>query len=208
MAKAITSEKIFIPEARLSFPVIDKPKQYIGEDGKPQGEPKFSFTLLLDPSNKLHVPVIAKIKSEAGRIAKEFFDPIPKAFSQPGCKTLCYGLGNDLDKVYDGYADMFYVKLSSNSRIPVVGRRKDAKTGKFTQLQAGDAEWPYAGCFVNATMTMWTQDSHGRKAINGNAIGLQFVRDGEAFGGGAPANPDAEFEALEDSAETGTDPFG
>lgn len=207
MAKSITSEKIFLPEVRLSFPELERPKAFKNDKGEVQGEPTFGATLLLDPSNKAHAAAIAKIKGEAGRIAKEFFaEGIPKAFSQPGCKTLCYGNGNDLDKVYAGYEDMFYVKAKNSNRVPVVGRRKNPETGKFTQVVPGDAEWPFAGCYVNATVTLWTQNSHGRKAINGNLIAIQYVKPGEAFGGGGPADPDSEFEALEDGAAV--DPFG
>jgi hypothetical protein len=48
-------------------------------------------------------------------------------------------------------------------------------------------------------VTVWAQDSHGRKGINGNLLAIQFVRDGQAFGK-APINIDDEFEALEGEA--------
>src|ERR1041384_2700577 len=109
MAKSITSEKIQLKNVRLSFPTLDKPSAY--KDGQ---EPSFSASFLLDPSNKEHAAAIAKIKSEAGRIAKEFFtDGVPKAFANPGCKELCFGKGDDMEKVYDGYEGMFWIKGKS-----------------------------------------------------------------------------------------------
>lgn len=196
MAKNVTSEKIVLNNVRLSFPALDKPKAF-----KADQEPKFESTFLLDPTNKDHAAAIAKIKAESARVAKVQFDgEIPKSLEK------CWGLGNDLDKVYDGYADMFWIKAKSPSRVPIVGRRKNAD-GKFQILGAGDAEWPYAGCFVNATVTVWAQNSHGRKAINGNLIAIQFVKDGDAFGGNRTAVPEDEFQALEDSGEAGVDQF-
>lgn len=200
MAKSITSEKIQLTNVRLSFPTLDKASAY--KEGQ---EPSFAASFLLDPSNKEHAVQIAKIKSEAARIAKAFFtDGVPKSFSNPGCKELCFGKGDDLEKVYDGYEGMFWIKGKSYSRVPIVGRRKN-DSGKFSPVAPGDKEWPYAGCYVNATITLWTQNSHGRKAINGNLVAIQFVKDGEAFGGGRTANPDEEFQALEDGE--GSSPF-
>ena len=196
MAKNVTSEKIPLTNVRLSFPALDKPKAF-----KEGIEPKFEASFLLDPTNKDHAAAIAKIKAESARVAKIQFDgEIPKSLEK------CWGLGDDLDKVYEGYAGMFWIKAKSASRVPVVGRRKNAD-GKFQILGAGDKEWPYAGCFVNATLTVWAQNSHGRKAINGNLIALQFVKDGDAFSGNKTAVPEEEFQALEDSGEAGVDPF-
>jgi hypothetical protein len=193
MAKNVTSEKIQLTNVRLSFPALDKPRSF-----KEGVEPKFEASFLLDPSDKTHAATIAKIKSESARVAKIQFDgEIPKSMEK------CWGLGDDLDKVYDGYEGMFWVKAKSATRVPVVGRTKNAE-GKFTQLVPGDDKWPYAGCYVNASITVWAQNSHGRKAINGNLIAIQFVKDGDAFGAGRQAVPEEEFEALED---TGPDPF-
>lgn len=196
MAKNVTSEKILLKRVRLSFPNLERPQAF--KEGQ---EPKFNSAFLLDPSDKEHAKIIAQIKEESAKVAKIQFDGvIPKNLEK------CWGLGNDLDKVYEGYADMFYIKAKSSARVPVVGRRKNAD-GKFPLLGPSDAEWPYAGCYVNATVTVWAQNSHGRKAINGNLIAVQFVEDGDAFSGNKTAIPEEEFEALEDSGEPGADPF-
>ena len=197
MAKSVTSESIILPNVRLSFPNLDKPT-VIGKD--PNETPKYRASFLLDPSNQEHAPVIAKLLSEAQRIAKVYWEgDVPKSLEK------CFGKGNDLDKVYDGYADMVFVKANSATRIPIVGRTKGAD-GKFVPLAPGDAQWPYAGCYVNAKISLWTQGSHGRKAINGNLLSMQFVKNGEAFGGRTDSDPDADFQALGDEAP-GADPF-
>ncbi|MFD1244790.1 ssDNA-binding protein [Paralysiella testudinis] len=67
---------------------------------------------------------------------------------------------------------------------------KDAKT----HLDSTSGK-PYAGCYVNAKIDIWAQDSQYGKRINAGLSGVQFIRHGEAFGGGAPAT-EADFADL------------
>lgn len=200
--KAITSEPIKVKGARLAFVQLDKATKI----GKSEDEvAKYRLTALLDPSNKDHAVTIDKIKSEAKRIALEMWDgEIPKSLEK------CFGSGNDLDKIYNGFADMFFIKLNNSSLPPIVGRTKDPGTGTFIQLQPGKPGFPYGGCYGNLTLTTWTQDSHGAKRIGGNLLAVQFSHDGESFGGGSKANADDEFESLPEGttgAPAGKDPF-
>lgn len=160
--------------------------------------PKFRAQFLLDPSNAEHAAAIKRIKSEAKRIAELTFEG-----KIPNSLELCFGNGNDLDKVYDGYADMFYLKANNENRVPVVGRRKGTND-RFVLVQKGDPEWPLAGDYVNVSITLWCQHSHGRKGINGNLLAIQFIKTGERFGH-PDADPDDEFEALEDGGTEGSD---
>jgi len=42
---------------------------------------------------------------------------------------------------------------------------------------------------------LWAQDNQFGKRVNAELLGVQFVRDGEPFGGGKPATPE-DFEDL------------
>ena len=42
----------------------------------------------------------------------------------------------------------------------------------------------YAGCYVNAIITLWAQNNSYGKRVNAQLDGVQFVRDGEPFGDG------------------------
>ncbi len=53
---------------------------------------------------------------------------------------------------------------------------KDAKT----HLYATDGK-PYAGCYVNASIDIWAQDSQYGKRVNAGLRGVQFIRDGDKF---------------------------
>lgn len=184
--KSVTSEIIQLPKVRLSFPRLDKPKAF-----QPGQAERFEATFLLDPSNQNHAKVIARIKSEAARICREHwgdkFDAVKKEIKQRHLQD-----GND--KSYDGYKDMLYVATHNTTRPVIVDRN-------VKPVVPSDTQWPYAGCYVNGTVTLWTQDNQFGKAVNVNLRGIQFVEDGKAFGGAAPIEADDEFEAMEGDGE-------
>jgi hypothetical protein len=54
----------------------------------------------------------------------------------------------------------------------------------------------YAGCYVNAIITLWVQNNSYGKRVNAQLDGVQFAKDGEPFGaGGIDAD---EFDLLDD----------
>jgi hypothetical protein len=64
-------------------------------------------------------------------------------------------------------------------------------------LVAADGK-PYAGCWVNATVEIYTTGKPNM-GVRCGLLGVQFLKDGDAFGGGTPPNPD-DFEALAEGA--------
>jgi hypothetical protein len=199
MAKSITSEQIMAKNARLAFVQLDKPTK-IGKN--PEEIAKYRVTVLLDPSDADHAAIIKQVKGEGARIAKEFWEgTVPKSLE------LCFGNGNDLDKVYNGFEDMFYIRLSSTDLPPIVGRQKNPSTKTFLQLSPGETGFPYSGCYGNVALTLWTQDSHGRKGLNGNLCAVQFIKDGESFRGAPPADPNRTFDDYAGDEDT-ADVFG
>lgn len=174
-----TSEKIPLNNVRLSFPKLFKARAF-----KEDQEPRFEAAFLLDPSNKDHAKTIKLIKDTANALLVEHFGKtVPK-----GIKT-CFGLSDETDKEYDGYEGMFWITSSNRQRPVVVNRDR-------TPLTEADGVI-YAGCYVNANITLWVQDNQYGKRINANLRSVQFVRDGEAFGV-EPVDAEEEFEPLED----------
>ena len=109
-----------------------------------------------------------------------------------GGLILCFGNGNDLQKVYDGYKDMFYVKLSDTSR-PLIGNRAGGI------VVEGDPQCPYSGCIVRARISPWVYFPTAKRpqsanGVNFNFRSLQFVEDGAAFGGGGSRTAEEEFD--------------
>lgn len=197
MAEKIPQVVITAKDVRGAFLRIHKAEaRKDPKTGEPRGKAKFSGTLLFDPSRVDHAATIKEIKADAKRILDTRYGvgTWPKANPATGLGGLimCFGNGNDLPKIYDGYKDMWYLKLSDTNR-PLLGNR----AGKA--VVEGDPQCPYSGCYVNAKISLWAYDNES-KGINANFRSLQFVRDGEAFGGGGNRSAEDEFEALGDTA--------
>jgi hypothetical protein len=173
-----------ITNARIAFPDLYEAKAFEG------GNPRFGATLILDPekSEKL----IAEIKANMAVVAKEKWgakaDGIMKTLASTG--KLCLRDGNDKSE-YDGFKNMMYITAGRNAKDgppKVIDRNRADLTA--------DSGKPYGGCVVNASVEIWAQDNNFGKRINAQLRGVQFVADGDAFSGSAPATAD-EFEELE-----------
>ena len=175
--------KVVLKNVRLSFPAIWKPEQYMG-----QGEPRYKASFLFEPTSDsakaVNAAIMEAAKEAYGDKAKMVLDAIkgsPKEF------PLSKG---DL-KDYEGYAGMLVLSSANKMRPDIRDRDK-------TPLTQQDGR-PYAGCYVNAVVDIWAQVKNG-KAIRCKLLGIQFVRDGDAFSGGERAKDD-DFEDLGDGAD-------
>jgi hypothetical protein len=106
--------------------------------------------------------------------------------------------GDDKPK-YEGFPGNRYLSPSSDAKPTVMHGRTREPIGKTDGTV-------YSGCVVNAKVELWVQDNQWGQRVNATLLGVQYVKDGDAFGAGAtPANPD-DFPdlAVEEGAE---DPF-
>jgi hypothetical protein len=172
-------DQLRLENVRLSFPDLWEAKK-VGD-----GEPKFSAAFLLD--KKEHEDLIVQCKTIAWAAAKEHFKD--KAKELIAKKKLTIFLHEGSEKDYEGYSDENMFISASSKRRPVVMDRDK------TPLVESDGR-PYAGCYVNAVVRIWVQDNQYGKRINAELMGVQFVRDGDAFGA-APLSDDA-FENLDE----------
>lgn len=201
-------EIVMVPKARLAFARLEKPVQGTDAAGNPRGKAKYSCTLLLDPSDKEQNATIAKIKAAATKVVTAKWGPKeswPKANPATGMGGLiaCFGNGNDLPKVYDGYKDRFYVKCSDTT-APQIGSRR----GKQIVYDQRDNQWhvfdkeamrildevvspdevPYSGCFVRASISPWVyfpsvKNPQSANGFNMNLRMVQFLEPGQGFAG-------------------------
>jgi hypothetical protein len=227
---------ITINEGRVSFFNAVEPKYRTDKFGRqvktrPDGsavKPQYRMTWLLDPSNAQAAATIAEIKAEAARQLDLYFggrDKWPKDNTQTGTKGIlpCFGNGNDLPKVYDGYKDMFFIKVS-DSTAPIIGDRRgrqvvfetdnawhvvDRATGKTTEEVVDPAGVPYGGAFCRGRISLYVYNNE-QAGVNSNFRSVQFVRPGEAFGG-AKRDAKDELEAMAGDAApaqaAGNDPW-
>jgi hypothetical protein len=173
-----------LKNVRLSFPKLFKPEAVSAGD-----TPKHGAVLLLSKEDSQCSVIGKTIQS----VAKDkWADKAPAILKslEAGGKT-CY---NDGDKKveYDGFDGCNYVSANNAARPLVIDRDR-------TPLTESDGR-PYAGCYVNASLDVWAQDNNYGKRINATLRGVQFVKDGEAFTGSAPATVD-EFDDLGDIPE-------
>jgi hypothetical protein len=69
------------------------------------------------------------------------------------------------------YEGKMTIKASTKKRPLVIDRDKSPITE--------DDNIVYAGCYVNAIVTLWGQNNQFGKRVNAQLDGVQFVRDGE-----------------------------
>ncbi len=166
---------IMLKNVRLSFPSLFQTEKFGGEDTG-----KFAATFIL--SKKDHAKEIESLKAAINE----------------GIKTELKGAAVPADKVClkDGdllgrpeYADSYVIKATTKRRATVIDRDK-------APLVEEDGR-PYSGCYVNAMVDFWYQNNTYGKRVNANLLGVQFVKDGESFGGGHTDVSNA-FDEVED----------
>lgn len=171
------AKKVMLRNARLSFPSLWKTEEYNGTDTE-----KYAATFLIAKDD----PQVKAIKAAMKEVAEEKFGtPLPKKL------PLCLKDGDDSD--YDGYEGHFSIKATTKRRPVVIDRQKTPVTE--------DDGVVYAGCYVNASVEIWAMDNSYGKKILCSLNGLQFVKDGEAFGAGG-SNAMSDFDELDDADDT------
>ena len=173
----MSDSKMKLKSVRLSFPSLFKKAVFDGV------ETKFEATFLIN--KKTQSDLVKLIDSTIDQFLVDKFGEgkIPK-----GIKRTCFVDGDDKD--YDGYAGHMAFKAGTTRRPTIIDRDK-------TPLVEEDGK-PYAGCYVNAVVDLWYSDHpKGGKQVLGNLLGVQFAKDGDAFGSGS-IDVDDEFDDLDD----------
>lgn len=184
--------KVILKNARLGFPALWEPKA-MDADSKP----RYGAALIIPPDH----PQVDELNNAIDKVGAEKWGvkgaATVKALRQ--ADKVCLHDGN-LKADYDGFEGNLYVSAASpgDGPAPTVVDRARNRVGKADGIV-------YAGCYVNAVIDVWAQDNGFGKRVNASLSGIQFVRDGDAFGGSRPAAPD-DFEALDDE-EGGDDPL-
>ena len=169
-------------QGRLSFEHIFKASA--GNNG---GDPKFSANLLIAKGGAEE----QQVQSAIERAAKDRWGAkAPQILAQlRGQDRVCIHNG-DL-KSYDGYAGMDYVAASNPNRPVVVNRRGQP-------VAEGESGAPYSGCYVRMNLEIWAMDNQFGKRVCATLRGVQFVKDGDAFSGGASPMAASDFSDLGD----------
>lgn len=165
-----------LKNVRLSFPSLFKKAEFDG------AATKFEATFLLDKDSQ--ADQVAMVEQKIEEFLKEKF---PKG-APKSIKRTVFVDGDTKD--YDGYENQMAFKGSNNKRPTLIDRDKTPIIEEDNIL--------YAGCYVNAIVDLWYSDHpKGGKQVLGNVLGVQFVKDGDAFGADTTADVD-DFDIVED----------
>jgi len=174
-----TNGQVTLRDVRVSYPNLFEPRAF-----SPGDREKFSATFLIEKGSENQKVVEDAIRAVA---RGKWGDNVPNPLKHP--------LRDGSEKESAGYtADQVFFSANTTKRPVIVNRTAEP-------VVDGDPEAPYAGCYVNATVSFWAMDSAYGKRVCCELRGVQFVRDGDAFGGGSPA---VGFESLDgDKAPAG-----
>lgn len=185
--------RIMLRDVRIAFAsAIFTPESVRG------GKPRYSANFLLPPDH----PQVDKINSAMKAVAKAKWGDDAAAIFKRLEKTDKLALHDgDLKSKYAGFAGNLYVAAASQEAVRPTVLHKDGRT----PIVASDGII-YSGCYVNVSLEFWAQgqESGFGERINAQLRGVQFLRDGESFGGGQAAEAD-EFEDLSDTGEDDND---
>jgi len=177
--------RMMIKGARLAFPNVFTPQSTNG------GKPRYTCTLILEGEH----PQLAAVDKTIKAVAKaKWGERAGKIYEGLKAKdNLCLHDG-DTKAEYEGFEGNVFISCAApeGGRPTVIDADKTPLTEKDGKI--------YAGCYVNASIEIWAQDDANGKRINARLRGIQFYRDGDAFGGGRPADAD-EFDDVSDGAD-------
>ena len=153
--------KMILKNVRLSFPSLFKKAEFDGV------ATKFEATFLVDKDNQ------SSLVDQVNTAIDKFLEgKFPKG-APKSIKRTVFTDGDTKD--YSGYENQMAFKGSNTKRPTVINRDKSPIVEEDDVL--------YAGCYVNAIVDLWYSDHpKGGKQVLGNVMGVQFVKDGEAFG--------------------------
>jgi hypothetical protein len=175
--------KVILKDVRLAFPAIHE------ADAIDDGEPRFGGKFIFSPKSA-NAKIMEKALSDAAKEQKKWEKNPEQILTGLKKKDkVCFYKEPYAKKdgtIYAGFEGNYYVSASNESRPNVKDR--DGKT----PLVAKDGK-PYGGCYCNIVIDVWAQDNKWGQRVNATLLGVQFVRDGDKFAGGA-AFSDDDFE--------------
>jgi len=178
--------QVLIPNARLGYPKLFKAE---GIKNDASSKPRYGCQLYLPKSE---TATCKALQAEIDRLSKLNFKGI-----KPKTKDLFIkdGDGEDGDDNTKGHWIISANRAETQGRPQVIDRKRKP-------IDSSEASTVYAGCYVNALIGIYVPKGWGKICASIEVV--QFVRDGEPFGGGRvdaqavmPELPDEDFEEFE-----------
>ncbi len=191
---------ITLKEGRGSFLTLGEPEYFGGKKTKDTDKKRWSATILLPYKDPQIAQIDALIKKVAqAKWEKKWESILENILVDP---KACFKIDGKR-KDYAGYEGMFAMTAHRNEekgRPLVLDTDKSPIYTPKSELYEGKAGRLYSGAFINLQIQVWAQDNANGKAIRAEFLGIQRVRDGDAFSGGAAPDADA-FEEITEGAD-------
>lgn len=189
-------QKIMLTNVRCAFLVLGEPEQYQGK-----GAFRWSATALVPYGSDLKKQVDAALEATA----KEKWDKKAAGYLAailPDPKGCCWQDGARKPD-YDGFAGHFALsahRYQDKGRPLVMDRDKSPIYKPDNTIYEGKGGIIYSGCYVNMQIELWAQENNNGRGLRATLLGIQKVRDGDAFGGGSAPVAD-DFAEVADGAD-------
>jgi len=175
---------IILRNVRGSFMKVFKPEAQ--EEGK---TPKFSSAFIMD--KRTNAEDIAKVKAAMKAAAMDKNNVFKGNPPPPNKLHLPLKDGSEVE--YDGYGeDTMFINASSTRRPSIVDQHR-------APIAESDGI-VYSGAYYDVCVKFFAYDAtskKGKKGISCELCAIQFKKDGESLGGGAPIDPNEVFDAAD-----------
>lgn len=175
--------RVKLNDVRIAFcSSVFEPEQYQGK-----GPFRHSATFLVEPGSANDKAILSAIETEARAKWPKKWQAMLESM-RGNSNKFCYQKG-DL-KEYEGFQGMMYIgthRKQADGRPLLIDQYKNALVPKDGK--------PYAGCYVNCSFDIYAQDGEN-SGMRAGLMGIQFLRDGDSFGGAGKIDED-EFDSIE-----------
>ena len=186
------SERVMLKNVRIDF---YKSSIWIPQDYENNGKFRRTAYFVIQPGSENDKLLTHDFQKEAEAAwGKSWKSVLESVWGRP--KECAYIKGDLKDK--EGYTGMMCLtahRRKEDGPVKVIDRAK-GEDGKFLELTVDDGR-PYPGCYVNALVEPWCQKKPN-VGVRCKLITVQFVKDGDAFGGGGPATADGFEEVVDE----------
>lgn len=185
---------LHISNVRFSYLYCFEPYTARPTAQNPNPKPAFTVHGLMAPDHPDLPRIAATI--EAVGAACQWKKGMTWALAKEQIKAkdaLCLHRGDVTKAGQPEYAGLLYISCNNKTRFTVVDADR-------TPLRAQDGR-PYSGAYGNLIVDIYAQDNDFGRRINATVTGVQFLRHGDAFGGGAAPAAADEFGIHAASAD-------
>ena len=188
-------KEVFLKNVRICY-AQNLFKASAFEEGK---EPKFNAQFIISKDDTAQVKLM---QDAIEAVAKEKWPDDSKTKNRAAgiikslkmTEFICFRDG-ELKPDREELENSYFVAASNKKKPTAIMRDK-------TEATEADI---YSGCYVNVKVEVYAFEYNTKKMIPATLLGVQFVKDGDAFAGGAKVADADEFDDISDVGDNSDD---